>query len=437
MFNRQLKNELEDQRAELAALRQLTQQMDRGMLSIRLDSDFCICAVNQLFADALGYQQEQLMGRPLSSLVPTYVSKLACFRNFNKAVAEFMPVSDDYRYFGADGTLVWLNIHWLPVRGTDGKLDYIQGYARDVTETIEGAKESEAFIDALIRSTAVVQFNLDGTVITANEQFLQAMGYRLEQLVGKHHRIFCTPEEAASPEYTAFWTKLNNGEFVADRFKRIDSRGSEVWLEATYNPVYDAEDNLCKVVKFASVVTDQVAREAEVRDGANVAYEVSQQTDVSAQKGTAVVQKTVGTMQQIATQMQATTESIEALSEQSLQINSIVQTIGGIAEQTNLLALNAAIEAARAGEQGRGFAVVADEVRQLAARTSKATEEIVSVVEKNQVLSDDVMREMLSTREKAEQGLELANQAGAVIVEIQEGAKQVVDAVERFANELQ
>jgi len=134
--------------------------------------------------------------------------------------------------------------------------------------------------------------------------------------------------------------------------------------------------------------------------------------------------------------MQAATESIEALSQQSLQINSIVQTIGGIAAQTNLLALNAAIEAARAGEQGRGFAVVADEVRQLAARTSKATDEIVSVVEKNQVLSDEVMHQMFRTRENAEQGLELANQAGEVILEIKEGAKQVVDAVERFAKEL-
>jgi methyl-accepting chemotaxis protein len=262
------------------------------------------------------------------------------------------------------------------------------------------------------------------------------MGYQLNELVGQHHRKFCTPEEANSPEYDAFWKKLNNGEYVADRFKRIDSRGHEVWLEATYNPVYDAEGNLSKVVKFASVVTDQVAREAEVREGASVAYDVSQQTDISAQKGTTVVQETVETMQNIAVQMQAATESIEALSKQSLQINSIVQTIGGIAAQTNLLALNAAIEAARAGEHGRGFAVVADEVRQLAARTSQATDEIVSVVEKNQVLSDEVMHQMFRTRENAEQGLELANQAGEVILEIKEGAKQVVDAVERFAKEL-
>ncbi|ART79012.1 methyl-accepting chemotaxis protein [Oceanisphaera avium] len=436
MFNRRLKKEHQDQREELAILRQLAAQLDRGMLSIKLNSQFAITDVNQAFADTLGLQREQLLGRPLSEIVPSYVTKLPCFRNFNKAMVEFTPVSDDYRYLRGDGSLAWLNIEWLPIRGTDGKLICVQGYGKEVSQKIESAKESESFINALIRSTAVIQFNLDGTIITANEQFLQAMGYRLEQLIGKNHRIFCSLEEAASPEYTAFWKKLNSGEYVADRFKRIDSSGSDVWLEATYNPVYDAENNLHRVVKFANLVTEQVARETQVREGAGVAFDVSQQTDVSAKKGAVVVQQTAETMHQIAAQMQAATESIEALGQQSLQINTIVQTIGGIAEQTNLLALNAAIEAARAGEQGRGFAVVADEVRKLAAHTSAATAEIVSVVEKNQALSDEVMRHMHSSREKAEQGLELANQSGSVIVEIQEGAKQVVDAVGRFANEL-
>ncbi|GAA3965723.1 PAS domain-containing methyl-accepting chemotaxis protein [Allohahella marinimesophila] len=436
MFNSRLKKELEEQRVELAKLRQLTDQIDRSMLSVTLSAEFAITSLNQDFASALGYQREQLLSRPLSEIVPPYVSKLPCFRAFHQAIAQFAPVSDNYRYLRSDGSLIWLNVHWLPIRGGDGKLSHVQGYARDVTNAVEGAKESEAFIDALIRSTAVIQFNLDGTVITANEQFQRAMGYRLEQLVGQHHRTFCSTEEGASAQYAAFWSKLNSGEFVAGRFRRIDSRGSEVWLEATYNPVYDAEGKLYKVVKFATVVTDQVAREAQVREGAAIAFDVSQQTDVSAKKGATVVKQTVDTMKKIADQMQAATKSIEALGKQSLQINAIVQTIGGIAEQTNLLALNAAIEAARAGEQGRGFAVVADEVRQLAGRTSTATEEIVRVVEKNHGLSDEVMRQMFNTREEAEQGLELASQAGAVIVEIQEGAKQVVDAVGRFANEL-
>lgn len=437
MFNRLLKKEHAEQLKELAVLRQLADKMDSGMLCITLNANLHISAVNQGFADALGFKQEQLVGKALSEIVPSYVSKLPCFRNFNQAIAKFEPVSDDYRYFRTDGSLAWINVQWIPIQGADGMLSFVKGYGRDVTQKIESAKESESFINALLRSTAVIQFSLDGTVITANEQFQQAMGYRLDQLVGQHHRTFCTTEQAASPEYTEFWKKLNNGVYVAGRFKRIDSRGAEVWLEATYNPVYDAEGNLSKIVKFASVVSDQVAREAQVREGASVAYDVSQQTDLSAKKGATVVQQTVETMQQIAAQMQTATQSIEALGKQSLQINAIVQTIGGIAEQTNLLALNAAIEAARAGEQGRGFAVVADEVRKLAARTSSATEEIVGVVKKNQGLSDDVMRQMLSSRGKAEQGLELANQSGAVILEIQEGAKQVVHAVGRFANELQ
>lgn len=349
MLNLRLKKEPENQRGGLAMLRQLTAQMDRGMLSITLNADFIISSVNQSFADALGYQREQLQGRPMSEIVPTYVTKLACFRDFNQAIAALAPINDNYRYLRADGSLVWLNIDWLPIRGMSGKLSYVQGYGRDVTTKVEGAKESESFIAALLRSTAVIQFNLDGTIITANEQFLQAMGYRLEQITGQHHRLFCTKEEVGSPEYTAFWEKLNSGEYVADRFKRIDSRGSEVWLEATYNPVYNADGHLCKVVKFASVVTEQVAREAQVREGANVAFEVSQQTDISATKGATVVQQTVDTMQQIASEMEAATESLDALSKQSLQINAIVQTIGGIAVQTNLLAINAAPEPVNRG----------------------------------------------------------------------------------------
>lgn len=436
MFNSRLKKDLEAKDAELAILRQLMGKMNSDMLSLTLDADSRICAFNDLFARTLGYSHGHLQGRPLAEIVPPYVKNLPCFHNFRAAVAKLEPISDDYRYLRADGSLAWLKIHWYPIASADGKLSHIQGFGSDISEAVYRAKENEAFISALLRSTAVIQFNLDGTVVTANEQFLQTMGYSLAELKGKHHSLFCMPEDAASADYKAFWQKLNRGEYIADRFRRVDRNGREVWLEATYNPVHDTEGNLYKVVKFANVVTDQVMREAEVRQAAGVAYDISLQTDVSAERGASVVKDTLVTMQKITDQVQSATDGIKALGKQSLLISSIVQTIGGIAAQTNLLALNAAIEAARAGDQGRGFAVVADEVRQLAARTSTATDEIVNVVQQNQALADEAVRNMFASREQAVQGLGLANQAGAVIVEIQDAAKQVVSAVERFAKEL-
>ncbi|WP_438362406.1 methyl-accepting chemotaxis protein [Pseudomonas gingeri] len=148
------------------------------------------------------------------------------------------------------------------------------------------------------------------------------------------------------------------------------------------------------------------------------------------------MQQTVSVMRELATQMQEAAEGIEALDQQSQVIGNIIKTISSIAEQTNLLALNAAIEAARAGEQGRGFAVVADEVRQLASRTSQATAEIAVVVQQNQRLANDAVLMIGTGKSQAESGLELASQAGMVIVEIQDGARKVVGAVQKFATEL-
>lgn len=352
------------------------------------------------------------------------------------AMSEGRSVSDDYRYIAADGRMVWIHAAWCPSKDENGRVTHMSCYGLDATAAMDKARENSEFIQALLRSTAVIEFDTSGKIITANANFLNAVGYSLVQLVGKHHSLFCEPAYTASAEYQQFWKTLNEGNFVANRFKRIDSSGREIWLEATYNPVYDTRGNLYKIVKFATLVTQQVQREQEISSAASTAYDISQQTDISANQGAEVVQKTVGTMNKIVDQISSASEGIEALGKQSYLISSMVQTIGGIAAQTNLLALNAAIEAARAGEQGRGFAVVADEVRQLAGRTSNATEEIVAVVQKNQLLVDEAVANMGSSRSQAEQGLMLAEQAGSVILEIQSGAREVLGAVERFARQL-
>ncbi|UUD63852.1 PAS domain-containing methyl-accepting chemotaxis protein [Pseudomonas seleniipraecipitans] len=436
MFCSRLKKELVAKDAELSLLRQLYHGIQTEMIKLTVDSQYRIIDFNANFASFVGYGQEQLSNRPMSEIVPSYVKTLPCFRNLQEAMRTGRSVRDRYRFVRSDGALVWMQACWLPVVDDKGVVTEMQCFGSEITESMNRARENEDFINALLRSTAVIEFDLNGTVLNANDQFLQAMGYGLDRIKGKHHSMFCESQETNSIQYKQFWERLNRGEFVAGRFKRVDSHGRVVWLEATYNPVHDTHEKLYKVVKFATVITDQVNREEEVNDAAGIAYGISQQTDTTAQRGAQVVTDTVQTMQRISEEMSSASQGIEALGKQSVLISTMVQTIGSIAQQTNLLALNAAIEAARAGEQGRGFAVVADEVRQLASRTSNATEEIVGVVQENQKLVDAAVRDMASSRVQAETGLELANQAGEVMVEIRQGANQVLAAVQRFASQL-
>jgi len=436
MFNTRLKQELSALREELSSLQQVRESLESEMLTLTLDPTGRIESVNANFLQEMAYPATALQGRLIDELVPAHVKQDEFHLRFKNALVRGEHFAGTVRLLRGNGQEAWLRSIVQPVRSADGRIKHFSIFSSDLTRTIVASREHENLIAALVRSTAVIEFDLNGTVLTANDRFLNGMGYSLAQIQGKHHRIFCEPHDANSAEYQHFWKRLNAGEFVASRFKRVDSHGRVVWLEASYNPVLDANEQLYKVVKFATVITDQVNQEQAVAEAANIAYSTSLLTDSSAQRGTTVVTQAVNVMRDLAKHMQQAGDGIEALNAQSQVIGSIVKTISGIAEQTNLLALNAAIEAARAGEQGRGFAVVADEVRQLASRTSKATEEIVGVVRQNQDMARDAVALMTDGRLQAEQGLALAAEAGTVIVEIQDGAQKVVSAVGQFANQL-
>ena len=436
MFNARLKQEIAVLTEQLSSMLQVRESLDSEMLMLNLDPQGRIISANTNFETEMAFAQGQVLNRKLIDLVPAYAQKTDHFERMKNAIQQGAHWAGALQIVRGDDEEAWLRAIVQPVKNSHGQIQTFSVYANDLTRTIEASCENQNLIEALQRSTAVIEFDLNGNVLTANDRFLKSMGYSLNQIVGKHHRLFCAPDEYNSQAYQSFWEKLRRGEFIADRFKRVDSHGRTVWLEASYNPISDSHNRLYKIVKFATVITDQVNGEIAVAQAADIAYTTSQHTDETAKRGSGVVQQTVNVMRELAAQMEAAAEGIAALDKQSQIIGTIIKSISSIADQTNLLALNAAIEAARAGDQGRGFAVVADEVRQLASRTSQATVEIVSVVSQNQKLAEEAVQIIENGKRQAVQGLELSAQAGDVIVEIQDGAQKVVSAVGQFANRL-
>jgi methyl-accepting chemotaxis protein len=421
--------------ATLAQQASLLDAIDRSMAVIEFDLQGTVLRANENFLKAMGYTADQVVGQSHRLFCTPAFARSAEYGQLWTQLRNGQFQSGTFERITRSGQPIWLEASYNPVRDESGSVVKVVKYAMDVTPKMQAESEANAKLQAIDRAMAVIEFNLDGTIISANQNFLHRMGYSLAQVQGKHHRMFCTPELANSSAYSEFWQRLNQGELFNGQFERIDKNGHVVWLEANYNPVYDASGRLCKVVKYASDVTAMVEKHAADAQSATQAYHISLQTRDFAEKGAEVIQQTATGMREIAANIDGSSALIAKLGERSQQITAIVNTIRGIADQTNLLALNAAIEAARAGEQGRGFAVVADEVRQLAARTSGSTAEISSMIEMIQTETRQAIDSMDGTRDRAAQGVDLANQAGTVILQIREGASEAVQAVSAFANE--
>jgi methyl-accepting chemotaxis protein len=435
MFFNRHKAVVDDLQRTLTEQAGLLDAINRSMAVIEFDLDGVVLRANENFLKTMGYTAEQAIGQPHRRFCTPEFGRSAQYTDLWSRLKNGQFQSGTFERVDGKGQPIWLEASYNPIKDASGRVVKVVKYAMDVTAKVQQESEANAKLQAIDRAMAVIEFNLDGSILTANQNFLTRMGYTLAELKGKHHRLFCTPALVNSSAYEDFWRRLNQGELFQGQFERVDKRGQTVWLEANYNPVYDAAGRLCKVVKFASDVTARVEQHEQDARSASAAYHISVATRKVAEQGTQVIQQAASEMRDIAEDIAESSTLIAQLGERSEQITAIVNTIRAIADQTNLLALNAAIEAARAGEQGRGFAVVADEVRQLAARTSGSTAEISSMIGLIQNETRQAIKSMEGTRGRAAEGVELANQAGTVILQIRDGASEAVDAVSMFANE--
>lgn len=437
---------------------------------IEFEMDGTIITANSNFLEPMGYTLAEVQGKPHSMFVDEEMRKSQEYKEFWARLNRGEYTTGEFKRVGKHGNEVWIHGSYNPIADDHGNPFKVVKYATDITQQKLKNANFEGQLAAIHKSQAVIEFDMDGTIITANDLFLQSMGYSLEEIRGRHHSMFVSAEMRDSQEYVDFWAALRRGEYMQGEYKRVGKASREVWIQGSYNPIFDLNGKPCKVVKYAKDVTQRVQLEREteaqrcrtsdlIRDviesanqfaeGARVIAESSgnlsdgaQNQAASVEEMTASVEEMTAAIQVISTRAadsraqadktaslatdagQTRSDAVAAMrlmQKSSEQITDIIQVISEIASQTNLLALNAAIEAARAGEHGLGFAVVADEVRKLAERSSEAAKEITQLIKE-------------SSRRVTE-GSELAEKVGQSLLEIGDAVELTARGIAQIADQ--
>ncbi len=447
--------------------------LNRSQAVIEFEPSGRILNANKLFLEAMGYSLSEIQGHHHSMFVEGSYAASEAYRSFWKDLAQGSFKSGKFKRFGKGGNEIWIEASYNPIFGKDGKPYKVIKFATDVTGQVREAADMKGQVEAINRVSAVITFDLDGNILDANPNFLAAMEYRLDEVQGRHHSMFATPEYARSDEYKEFWASLKAGKASQGKYRRLGKGGKEIWIQASYNPILTPEGVPYKVVKFATDITDQVQllKDLERIIDVNFAeidralsqsqhrtddavHATSETTDnvqtlaASAEEMAASIAEISSTMSRSREATFGATESTvaaanatERLTGATQSMSGIVKLIQDIAGEINLLALNATIESARAGEAGRGFAVVANEVKKLAEQASRATEQISAEIDGMQAISDDVVEALQTINHAFETVKEQVSTAAAAVEEqtvvtsgMSHNMQQAADAVRTISN---
>ncbi|ADG11989.1 PAS domain S-box protein [Caulobacter segnis] len=355
--------------------------LSNSLAMIEFDPKGTILAANANFCKALGYEEREIVGKHHSMFVPPDEVSSQAYRDFWARLASGQFDAREYLRIGKGGREVWIQASYNPVKNAAGQVTRVLKVATDVTAQKEANAERAAKLAAVERVQAVIEFTTEGVILDANENFLAVVGYSLAEIKGKHHGMFVDPAYRGSQAYADFWRKLNAGEFVAEEFKRIGKGGAEVWIQASYNPVFDAKGRVAKVVKFATEVTgrvdavNQIARALERLAANDLSYRMTGSIDAQFARvrddfngAVTALDETIGAVA-TATQNVAgganeisvasddlsrrTEQQAASLEETAAALDQITATVGRSAEgakRASTAASDARVDAARSGD---------------------------------------------------------------------------------------
>ncbi len=249
--------------------------IDRSQAVIQFRLDGTIVSANKNFLDAMGYTLADIAGRHHSLFVDPAERESAGYRDFWASLNRGEYQAAQYKRFGKGGREVWIQASYNPIQDKSGKLVGVIKFATDITAQKMKSLNDAGKIDAINRAQAVIEFDMNGMIVDANQNFLDATRYALSEIRGKHHSMFMPTEAASSAEYREFWAKLNRGQFEAGEYRRVANGGREIWILATYNPIFDDAHKPFKVVKFATDITQQKLKSSD-NDGQIAAISKSQ-----------------------------------------------------------------------------------------------------------------------------------------------------------------
>ncbi|MEG3001796.1 MAG: PAS domain-containing methyl-accepting chemotaxis protein [Comamonas sp.] len=383
------------------------QAIHKSQAVIEFDLRGQILHANDNFLRCTGYTLAEVQHQHHRMFVDPGYAASPAYAEFWHRLGQGHAETGRYCRQGKGGQEIWLQACYSPICDAHGKPYKVVKYATDITEQQRREADAQGQLAAISKVQAIIEFALDGTITHANELFLKTTGYALQEIVGKHHRIFMPPGQAQTPAYRAFWEQLARGQYDAGQYQRIGKHGQAIWIEASYNPILDANGRPFKVVKYATDITRRYTAAQTLRTAVQelaASAERTHQANRLAQDACAVAETGGGTMHHVV-------QTMDHIRTGSLRIVDIIGLMDSISFQTNILALNAAVEAARAGEQGRGFAVVASEVRTLAQRSATAAKEIKQLIQ--------------ASNEQVTQGADLVHRAEGTMDNIVQASREV------------